>query len=48
MSVSTDTAASPQAAKSAEGSEFILDDLTETQAAGEVEDYQLCAARRAH
>jgi len=47
MSVSTDTAASPQAAKSAEGSEFILDDLAGAEAAGEVEDYQLRATRRA-
>ena len=47
MSVSTDTAGSPHAAKSAEGSEFVRDDLIETEAADEAEDYQLRAARRA-
>ena len=47
MSVSTDTAAPSHAGKSAEGSEFILDDLPKTESAEAAEDYQLRATRRA-
>ena len=47
MSVSAETASFAHGGKTAQDSEFAADDLTETDAAGETEDYQLRATRRA-
>ena len=47
MSVSTETASFAHEPKTAVDSEFGHDDLIETEAAGQDEDYQLRAARRA-
>jgi hypothetical protein len=47
MSVSTETASFALDGASAVDSEFAREDLIETDAVGETEDYQLRAARRA-